>query len=257
MYCCIADFEFRELQNLEGLKSQLEKLAGEHPVLGTVLLAHEGINLNLAVGPSSGPESLKTLVRAWMKSLAGLGFELSRPRLSKSEKAPFKYFEVQIRPEIVALKRQDVRPDVKPGQRIEAKELCRLLKEGLQPGTRILDVRNDYEWDYGHFRGAEKIGMNNFREFQDLAKNWNRSDNLIVYCTGGVRCEKAVTLLEAEGFRQIRQLDGGVLRYFEDCGGEAWEGDLFVFDDRFSIRPTDVLSSRELLSDGNSESGSS
>jgi predicted sulfurtransferase len=192
-----------------------------------------------------------------MTSLRGAGFEFSRPRLSQSPTAPFKYFEVQIRQEIVALKRQDVRPDIRPGHRIDAKELCELLKTGVKPGTRLLDVRNDYEWDYGHFQGAEKIGMNNFREFQDLAKNWNRTDNFIVYCTGGVRCEKAVTLLEAEGFQQIRQLDGGVLRYFEDCGGEAWEGDLFVFDERLSIRPGDVLQSREVLSDGNTEPGSS
>jgi UPF0176 protein len=253
VYLCVADFEFRSLTELPALARRIEEALRQQSVLGTVLLAPEGINLNLAVGPL---ESWDTrAAEPLLETLRSEGFELSRPRYSKALAAPFRYFEVQIRAEIVALHREDVRPDLKPGQRLSP-EQWRDLVSCPPPGLRILDLRNDFEWEHGHFRGAEKIGMESFRHFQDLAKNWNKTDNLLVYCTGGVRCEKAVTLLEEQGFTNLRQLDGGVLRYFEECGAEAWEGDLFVFDDRRTIQPRDVLSESKGVSDGDSESRS-
>src|SRR5690606_16214755 len=117
--------------------------------------------------------------------------------------------------------------------RLPAQELKRWLDEGKD--IVLLDTRNDFEVEVGTFKGAENLHIDSFRDFpaavQEKAEAW-RNKTIVTFCTGGIRCEKAAPFMENEGFQNIWQLDGGILKYFEECGGAHYEGDCFVFDKR-------------------------
>jgi UPF0176 protein len=143
---------------------------------------------------------------------------------------------VKIKQEIISFGVEGIDPARQPAPRLAPEELRQWLDAG-KPVT-LLDTRNDYEVDAGTFRGALRTGIRRFRDFPAAVKQLPsemKDQPVVMFCTGGIRCEKAGPLLLREGFREVYQLDGGILKYFERCGGAHYEGTCYVFDERTTL----------------------
>ena len=235
----LSAYKFVPLENLPAVQERLRREARAGELKGTVLLSAEGINLFVA-GRRAKAEAFLSIVR----SVPGLG-DLT-PKESASAAAPFGRMLVKIKREIIAFGVEGIDPARRPTAKLPPAELKRWLDEG-RPVT-LLDTRNDYEVERGTFRGALRTGIRRFRDFPTAARRLDpalKDQPVVMFCTGGIRCEKAGPFLEREGFRQVFQLDGGILKYFEHCGGAHYEGDCFVFDERdgvdAALRPTSSL----------------
>ena len=197
---------------------------------GTILLSGEGINLFVAGGRGE-IDGLLTELRA-VPGLAGL-----EAKVSASAEQPFHRMLVKIKKEIIAFGVEGIDPAVRPSPKIAAATLRQWLDEG-RPVT-LLDARNDYEVRLGTFRGARELGIGNFRQFPAAVAQLPaelKEQPVVMFCTGGIRCEKAGPFMERAGFRQILQLDGGILRYFEQTeDAPHWHGECFVFDQRETL----------------------
>jgi UPF0176 protein len=227
----IAAYRFAELSDLKPLRERLIGLCREQSLKGTILLSTEGINLFVA-GSADG---IKVLLRE-LRSLSGL--EDLAPKFSLSEHHPFSRMLVRIKKEIIAFGVDGINP----ARRTSAKLPAATLKQWLDEGRKVtlLDTRNDYEIKLGTFRGALPAGIDHFRDFPQAVAQLPESlkdEPVVMFCTGGIRCEKAGPYMESQGFRNIHQLDGGILKYFEECGGAHYDGECFVFDQRVGVDP--------------------
>ncbi|MCY4744408.1 sulfurtransferase [Pelomonas sp. UHG3] len=232
----ISCYLFVSLADTAALRDRLHAHAEQLGLKGTVLIAEEGINLFLA-GP---PEA----VNAWVDALrADARFAALTPKESWSETQPFQRLKVKVKPEIIRMNRPTVRPDQAPrAPALPPATLARWLGQGHDDDGRevvMLDTRNGFEVDVGAFDGAIDWRLHKFSDFPDaLAAHRDElaGKTVVSYCTGGIRCEKAAMVLEAEGLTAW-QLDGGILKYFEETGGPHYHGGCFVFDERESLAP--------------------
>jgi UPF0176 protein len=224
-----AAYKFVTLADLPGLRAHLHERAFGLGLKGTILLAPEGINLSLA----GAGEELEAFLAFLLADRRFAGMPIKR---SASAEQPFNRMLVKIKREIVALRRPDIDPARNPAPRLAPRELKRWLDEGRE--LLLLDTRNRFEVELGTFAGAASLELNSFSELPRAAERidprWKERP-VITFCTGGIRCEKAAPLLIDLGFRQVVQLDGGILRYFEDCGGAHFSGECFVFDKRVAL----------------------
>ncbi len=227
----IAAYRFAELSDLKPLRERLMVLCREQSLKGTILLSTEGINLFVA-GSATGIESLLRALRE-LPGLEGLA-----PKFSLSDDQPFSRMLVRIKKEIIAFGVEGIHPARRTSPKLTAGTLKQWLDEGRK--ITLLDTRNDYEIKLGTFRGALPAGIDHFRDFpQAVAKlpESLKDEPVVMFCTGGIRCEKAGPYMESQGFRNIHQLDGGILKYFEECGGAHYDGECFVFDQRVGVDP--------------------
>jgi RluA family pseudouridine synthase len=227
----IAAYKFAPLGQLKPLRERLLAQCKAWKLKGTILLSTEGINLFVA-----GGQAEIDLLLAELHGVPGLA-DLT-PKLSASERQPFTRMLVRIKPEIIAFGVPGIDPARQPAPKISPRELKQWLDAG-RPVT-LLDTRNDYEVKLGTFRGALSAGIDHFREFPQAAAHLPselKRQPVVMFCTGGIRCEKAGPFLQREGFEQIFQLDGGILKYFEECGGDHYDGECFVFDQRVGLDP--------------------
>ncbi len=232
----ISCYLFVSLTDAPALRERLHARADALGLKGTVLLAEEGINLFLA-GPAAA-------VNAWVEELrADPRFAALTPKESWSDAQPFKRLKVKVKGEIIRMNRPAVRPDQAPrAPALPPATLARWLGQGHDDDGRevvMLDTRNGFEVDHGAFDGAIDWRLHKFSDFPEaLAAHREQllGKTVVSYCTGGIRCEKAAMVLEAEGLRAW-QLDGGILKYFEDTGGKHYHGGCFVFDERESLAP--------------------
>ena len=227
----ISAYLFAELAELKPLRERLLDFCRSRGLKGTILLSTEGINLFVA-GSADGIEGLLGVLRA-IPGLGGLS-----PKFSASERQPFSRMLVRIKKEIIAFGVEGIRP----GRHTSPKLPAATLKQWLDEGRRItlLDTRNDYEVKLGTFHGAISAGIDHFRDFPaavDQLPPSLKDEPVVMFCTGGIRCEKAGPYMESQGFQKIFQLDGGILKYFEECGGAHYEGECFVFDQRVGVDP--------------------
>ena len=227
----IAAYKFAPLPDLKPLREELLTLCKTRGLRGTILLSTEGINLFVA-GDRGGIDAL--LLR--LRELPGLAdFPV---KLSESDNQPFRRMLVRIKKEIISFGVDGIDPAARPSPKLSPRELKQWLDEG-RPVT-LLDTRNDYEIKLGTFRGALPAGIDHFRQFPDAVRRLPeemKDRPIVMFCTGGIRCEKAGPFMEREGFRKIFQLDGGILKYFEDCGSAHYDGECFVFDQRVGLDP--------------------
>jgi UPF0176 protein len=208
------------------LKTNLEEMAKEHGVRGLCLLGKEGLNATLS-GPAEGILALKELVR---RELAGdLVF-----KDSFAAKHPFLVFKVKIKGEIVSLGKPALVPEKPVNHHLTPAEWHAAL---LDPETVILDTRNDYEVDLGKFRGAVDFRLQEFNEFPERVKHSGigKDKRVLMYCTGGIRCEKAILEMHEQGYSNVAQLEGGILNYLKEFPNQNYEGDCFVFDYRVAV----------------------
>jgi predicted sulfurtransferase len=227
----IAAYKFAELQGLPELRERLKIQCRLLELKGSILLSPEGINLFIA-GEEPAVESLLATVRAIP------GLENLNEKRSESDDQPFNRMLVKIKQEIIAFGIEGINPSRYTSPKVTAKELKRWLDEGRS--FTLLDTRNTYEVKLGTFAGAVTLPLRHFRKFPeavDALPEELKQVPVVSFCTGGIRCEKAAPFLEMSGFREVYQLEGGILKYFEECGGAHWEGECFVFDKRVGVDP--------------------
>ncbi len=228
----IAAYKFATLTELKPLRARLQGLCKARGLRGTILLSPEGINLFVA-GLAADVDALLSELR----SIPGL--EALEPKFSETDHQPFNRMLVRLKKEIIAFGVEGIEPGKRTSPKLAAKELKRWLDEGR--AVTLLDTRNDYEVRLGTFRNALPIGVDTFREFPEAVAKLPaelKETPIVMFCTGGIRCEKAGPFMEREGFKNIYQLDGGILKYFEECGGAHYDGECFVFDQRVGVDPS-------------------
>lgn len=227
----IAAYKFLPLNDLKARRARLQALCAEVELKGSILLSPEGINLFVAGG--AGPIGrLLAELRSW-PGLAEL-----QPKFSHTDHQPYRRMLVRIKKEIIAFGV----PGIDPARRTSPKLAAAQLKQWLDEGRPItlLDTRNDYEVKLGTFKDALPIGIDHFRDFPEAVAKLPeqlKERTVVMFCTGGIRCEKAGPYMEQAGFRNILQLDGGILKYFEEVGAEHYDGECFVFDQRVGVDP--------------------
>jgi RluA family pseudouridine synthase len=228
----IAAYQFAQLRELKPLRERLIDKCRSLGLKGTILLSEEGINLFLA-GSAEGIEAILSEIRGVR------GLESLTAKYSESDHQPFSRMLVKIKKEIIAFGVGGLKYEEYGHQKLKPKELKQWFEEGRD--FLLLDTRNDYEIKMGTFQGAIDLNIQHFRQFpvvsKDLPEDW-KTKPIVTFCTGGIRCEKAGPFLESIGFEQIYQIDGGILKYFEECGGDYYEGDCFVFDERVGLDPS-------------------
>ena len=227
----ISTYKFTPLEDLPALRERLRHVAHEGLLRGTILLSPEGINLFVA-----GTRANIDVLLAELHKVPGLA-DLS-PKESLSAEQPFNRMLVKIKKEIIAFGVDGIDPARRPTAKLPARTLKQWLDEGR--AITLLDTRNDYEVKMGTFRGALPAGIDHFREFPDAVARLPeelKERPIVMFCTGGIRCEKAGPFMEHAGFKHVHQLEGGILKYFEECGGAHYEGECFVFDRRVGVDP--------------------
>ena len=230
--CDVASFyRFVDLNGVDALRDELQQQCEAGELLGTVLLADEGINGTL----SGKAEHIRT-VFAWL----GRRLVLEQPleaRWTVATEAPFRRMRVRVKKEIVTLGRPDIRPQAGTGRHVSPAEWNALL---ARDDTLLIDTRNRYEVEVGTFPNAVDPHTDSFREFPEFVASLDEADRdrpVAMFCTGGIRCEKAAALMMDMGFSDVNQLDGGILNYLEtvDASDNQWDGECFVFDTRVAV----------------------
>ncbi len=232
----IAAYRFVTIDDCAALKDQYAALTARLELRGTILLAPEGINLFLA-GSDAAIQAFLVELRADPR------FSAIEVKFSYSETQPFGKMLVKIKPEIITMKRPLIKPEAGRAPAVDAATLKRWLDQGHDDDGKaivMLDTRNRFEFEHGAFEGAIEYGLEKFSEFPDsvLAHAAQLENKRVVtYCTGGIRCEKAAIFMQQHGIENVTQLEGGILKYFEEVGGAHYRGGCFVFDERIEVDP--------------------
>ena len=227
----IAGYKFIVLDDRDDLRQPLKQKCDELDLKGTILLSHEGINIFVA-GPVPNIERFQAYLGEDAR-FSDIDF-----KKSYSEHQPFNRMNVRIKNEIISVGLPNfdrVEPD-------EGRILPAQLHEKLLNGDDVvlLDTRNTYETRLGTFHNAIELDIDTFRSFPQAVSEMDESyknKEIVMFCTGGVRCEKASVIMKDAGFTNIKQLEGGILGYFEQVGGDYWDGECFVFDKRVALLP--------------------
>jgi UPF0176 protein len=233
-YEVAALYQFVPLPDFRELKDPLHKLCLDLGVRGTLLLAHEGINGTVA-GSHEAIDALMTELRESTLFMGRLdNLEL---KFSTATEMPFKRMKVRLKKEIVTLGDPQTDPLRRVGTYVTPAEWNGLLEE---PGIVLLDTRNDFEVEMGTFEGAVDPRIKRFSEFKDFVRNEldpAQHRRVAMFCTGGIRCEKASSYMLAQGFEEVFHLKGGILKYLEEVpeAESRWNGGCFVFDERVAL----------------------
>ena len=226
----ITFYEFKKFDEiaLPAIRDALRDAMRENSIKGTVILATEGFNSTVCGEPSN--------VERFISSTESILSTRLKFKSSFHDGCPFRKIDVKIKPEIVTLK-QPVDISLGSGTHVRADEWNNLLND---PSVVVLDIRNDYEFKNGTFQNAINPKTEKFSELPDfIAENLDpeRHPRVAMFCTGGIRCEKFAPYMKQLGFKEVFQLDGGILKYLEQVrdGESRWEGECFVFDDRRTV----------------------
>jgi UPF0176 protein len=227
----VSFYRFIDLQDPRALATGLQSQCDDTGLLGTILVADEGVNGTLA-----GNRDAVQALLSWLEDFLGLGEPISA-RWTEAGEAPFRRMRVRLKKEIVTLGRQDIKPQKATGRHVSPEEWNALIDD---PDTLVIDTRNHYEVEVGTFPNAIDPGTDSFRQFPEFAEKLAQGDKnrpLAMFCTGGIRCEKATALMLDLGFRNVSQLQGGILNYLEQVSEQdnRWSGECFVFDSRVAV----------------------
>lgn len=227
-----AFYRFFKNRDCEAQAEAIRAYGESRQLGGTVLLAPEGINSTVAGAEPDLDAFLQFLIQ-------DRGIPLEEVKLSWSHTRPFPRFKVKIKKEIVTFRQPDLNPEdpSRIGTYVEPADWNSLIRD---PEVTLVDTRNDYEYKIGHFPGAINPRTEDFTAFADWARqnlDARKQKKVAMYCTGGIRCEKATALLKQEGFEEVYHLQGGILKYLEETRSQdnQWKGDCFVFDYRVAV----------------------
>jgi len=225
----IAGYKFEPLENPVDLVRIYQQKCDDLKLKGTMLISKNGINFSLA----GTKEATDTIITFMEEDNRFLNIPL---KITYSETQPFRRMKVRLKKEIISLGRKDINPRELTGERITPQDLKNLLDN--KEDVLVLDTRNEYETRVGKFENAIDLNLDTFRDFpkaiESLPEEY-KDKQIVMYCTGGIRCEKASAVMMKAGFADVKQLEGGVLDYFKETGGAYWEGDCFVFDERVAL----------------------
>ena len=235
MFKVAALYKFSEIDNPLEIQISLKKTLKELSIYGTILVGSEGINGTIAA------EDKENLNRALIYLRGLKGFADLDIKFSDSKKNPFIRLKIKLKDEIVTIGDKSIDPIKIVGEYVKPEDWNSLLQED---GILLIDTRNDYEYSIGTFRDSINPKTKKFRDFpkwlkeQEFTKEDKNNKKVAMFCTGGIRCEKASSLMKNEGFKKVYHLKGGILKYFESVSKDKslWDGECFVFDDRVSVK---------------------
>ena len=225
-YLNLAGYRFFELPDPEAMVGPMKEYCEKFAVKGTILTSAEGLNIMVAGAHSQAS--------AWATGFCeAFGFPKIEWKKSVSSTLPFRRLFIKVKAELIPLGRPWTMAQC--GDYLAPRELKKWLDE--KKDFQLLDTRNQFEVELGKFSTAEHLSISSFRQFAEEAEKISDKEKpLVMYCTGGIRCEKASAYLrESLGFKEVYQLHGGILKYLKDCGQEHFEGECFVFDNRVSV----------------------
>ena len=227
----IAGYRFVTLPDRDTLHPVLQSVCDDLGLKGTVLLAPEGINFFLA-GPQSSIDGFVSYLEKDPR------FESIPLKVSYTDYQPFNRMNVRRKKEIISVGLDHIQPEFFTGDEIDPVDFKAMLDDGTF--VHVLDTRNDYELRVGTFENALDLDIRSFRAFPEAIQSLPstmKDEPIVMFCTGGIRCEKASAIMIEAGFTNVKQLKGGILGYFEAVGGDHWNGDCFVFDQRVAVNP--------------------
>lgn len=229
-YTVAAFYRFVALNDLPALQAQIKEFCAARDIIGILLLAPEGVNSTIAGTPQAMAETIEFLDSV-------LGIRQGELKFSTAEKKPFRKLRVRLKKEIITMKAPEADPTKQVGTYVSAAEWNRLITD---PEVVVLDTRNTYEVELGTFREAIDPRLTVFSEFPEfVTKNLDpaKHKKIAMFCTGGIRCEKASAYMMAHGFDEVYHLKGGILKYLEETPAEQslWDGTCFVFDRRVAL----------------------
>ncbi len=235
MYKVAALYKFSKIQDPLELHNKIRIKLKDLSVYGTILVANEGLNGTIS---ASNNEKLISALN-FIKSIKG--FDDLDIKYSTSEKNPFVRLKVKLKKEIVTMGDESIDPTMLVGEYVDPKDWNDLIED---KNTIIIDTRNNYEYSIGTFKNSINPETKKFKEFpkwidkKEFTTHEKNNKNIAMFCTGGIRCEKASSLMKKEGFKNVYHLKGGILKYFETISvdNSKWEGECFVFDDRVSVK---------------------
>ena len=222
-------YQFLPLEKHLDFKTFLENLAVKTDTLGLTIIGSEGINSTIASKTRFGLETFKTEV------LKKLNLQQLLFKDSESDQAPFRRFKVKIRDEIVTLGAPELIPKSGKNNHLTPKEWNDVLKN--EKDVLIIDTRNWYETKIGTFKNAVNPRTDQFTQFPQFMEknNYDKEKKVLIFCTGGIRCERGILELERQGFKDVHQLEGGILNYIQHFPDDQFEGECFVFDHRVAL----------------------
>ena len=235
MYIISALYKFHNIPDPRKIHNEIREELKKNSIKGTVLVGSEGINGTISARCSKNlSESL-----AFIRSISG--FKNIDTKNSFSKKSPFVRLKVKLKKEIVTIGDSSVNPNINRGDYVEPNEWNKIIED---EDVLLIDTRNKYECTIGTFRNALNPNTTKFREFpkwlesQNFSDSYKKNKKVAMFCTGGIRCEKASSLMKTKGFKNVYHLKGGILNYFESVPEKEslWNGECFVFDDRVSIK---------------------
>ena len=229
LFLNIAGYKFERLDSLDTLIPEFQDKCDELELKGSVYLSPRGINFSI-----SGTEAnIENYIEFMENDSRFLNIPLKR---TFSETQPFRRMKVRLKKEIISLGRDDIDPRELTGEYVSPQELLSMYENNED--VVVLDTRNEYETRVGLFKNAVDLQLDTFRDFpkaiEQLPEEY-KEKQIVMYCTGGIRCEKASAVMLKAGFTDVKQLEGGVLDYFKETGGKYWNGDCFVFDERVAL----------------------
>ena len=235
MYKVAALYKFTKVLDSFSIHNEIRKKLKEFSIYGTILVGDEGINGTIS--SSNNENLLKAL--DYIKSHKG--FNDLDIKYSSSDINPFVRLKVKLKEEIVTIGDKSIDPTKSAGEYVEPENWNDLIDD---KNTIIIDTRNNYEYSIGTFKNSLNPNTTKFREFPKWLKrnkftvHEKNNKNIAMFCTGGIRCEKASSLMKEKGFKNVYHLKGGILKYFESVSKEKsrWQGECFVFDDRVSVK---------------------
>jgi len=220
-------YKFKKIINIKKNKKNLQNYFVNNFIRGTIILSQEGIN-----GTISGKKKKLDLVINKIKKIFKFN-NFDSLNSSKSKFQPFHRGKVKIKKEVVPMGIKVLKRKLK--NHVEPSKWNKLIND---ENTFLIDVRKPFEYDVGTFNGAVNPQVNNFREFPKYLKNLHKDKNIAMFCTGGIRCEKAAVYLQTTGFQNVYQLKGGIINYLKKIkkNKSLWRGECYVFDNRVSIK---------------------
>jgi len=225
----VAGYKFEPLENLDSLIPEFQNKCDELGLKGSVYLSPNGINFSIA----GTEKNIDTYIEFMEEDSRFRDIPLKK---TFSGTQPFRRMKVRLKKEIISLGRDDINPRELTGDYISPRELFEMYE--TKEDVIVLDTRNEYETRVGLFENAVDLQLDTFRDFpsaiETLPEEY-KDKQIVMYCTGGIRCEKASAVMMKAGFSDVKQLEGGVLDYFKETGGAYWNGDCFVFDERVAL----------------------
>lgn len=225
----ITGYKFIPITDRKSLQGKIQKHSNKLGLKGTVLISEKGLNFSIA-GEHKAIQDFIKFLRSDKR------FSEIDIKTTYNDYQPFRKMLVRIKKEIISMGIDEIDPFTFTGEKITPKELQDKLNNNED--IVLLDTRNEYEVRLGTFEDAVDLNLDSFRDFPNKIMSLDqkmKNKEIVMFCTGGVRCEKASALMLKNGFKNVKQIDGGVIKYFEDTGGSYWNGDCFVFDDRVAL----------------------